>query len=183
MLPRKLLTILSFILILYVLFIQKREVPGTPNSQISKGQVSVESNAEPALCGIKIPKDTNGLPLKIYDDLLGTGKPISCGTVAMMSYKIWDIEGNLISHADAVKTIAGEDKFPYALELAIAGDGVKPGMSPGAKRTIIAPPAFTKTPGIPPALILPENEVLLIEVEVKTPIPSASVESLPTAGQ
>jgi hypothetical protein len=101
----------------------------------------------------------------------------------MVNYKVWDIEGNLITHADAVKIIIGEGKFPYALELAVAGDGVKPGMRSSEKRTVIAPPTLTKTPNIPATLILPENEVLLIEVEAKTPIPSGVAASPPAAGR
>ncbi len=162
MLPRKLLTIVAFILILYVLFIQKKVVPVDTNSP-----ASVESNAVPELCGMKIPADTNGPPLKMYEDALGAGEPVSCGTAATVNYKVWYMRGNLIAQRDAVKITAGEGKFPYALELAIAGDGVKPGMRPGGKRTVIAPPTFTKTPGIPAALVLPENKMLLIEVEVK----------------
>src|SRR5262249_53883268 len=137
---------------------------------------------------------------KIYDDKPGKGTPamvMTCGETGMMNYKIWDLDGHLLAstilqdegkkpaNEDApssaafdaalsapVKITPGEGKYPYALELALVGDGEKHGMNPGGKRTLIVPPKFLKTLSGKPAdakimdgVKLPEK-TLLFEVEL-----------------
>jgi len=120
--------------------------------------------------------EPKGLGLRIYDDQSGAGDEIFCGDSGLVNYRIWDMEGNLIASNDAttpVKITTAEGKFPYAMELALAGDNLKKGMHPGGKRTVIAPPAFINTLSGKPANAallggakLPNNKPVLIEVEL-----------------
>lgn len=117
--------------------------------------------------------------LRIYEDKTGKGNFAQCTDRITLNIRGWKMDGSRLwpeseANSAPVMVVVGKGQAPYAVEKALLG------MQIGGKRTVIVPPGYEK-PLFPipstsdmkknsdfnwETLPLPENEVILLEIEM-----------------
>jgi FKBP-type peptidyl-prolyl cis-trans isomerase len=130
---------------------------------------------------LSLTEPGNRMPLQVFDRRSGSMQEISCGDKVKAHITLWDLAGNPLLNTREGKGvpfafILGQSSLPAGIEMGMLG------MQADAARTLIVPPylaqplnpvygphpkdSTVQTSGVLNSVALPENQAILVDVEL-----------------